>query len=199
MRFHSTLTFMLMAAVVVLAVGAAGVHADGAWLDQEPVVQWNQPGMALPTTEALESETSFGRPCSAMARPPETDEDRLVADAGWFLMGGYAAGWGVRVVGGNGAYDGMCRPVGFQYFVFVDGVFAGTVSPEIMNSRFDGAALAPSVDAADHLWVDYVRYGPGDAFCCPSGRTYAGFDIERTTDGPVVRVTWVVTQQVVAR
>jgi hypothetical protein len=132
-----------------------------------------------------------------------------VADAGWFLLGGYAAGWGVRVVGGNGTYDEMCRPLDYQYFVFVDGVYAGTLSPTLMNpgtlsptlmsNGTDGAARAPTVPVEDRVSAEYVRYAPGDPFCCPSGQSRAAFHIERTTTGPVVRLTFASHHRVVPR
>ena len=189
----------LLAGAALLSARQSRAEADGGWLDQEPPVQWNRPGMALPTTEALDSEVFPGRRCSELARAPETEEDSAVAGAGWFLMGGYAAGWGVRVVGGNGAYDGMCRPVGYQYFVFVEGVFAGTLSPEIMNSRFDGAGGRPFVEGADRLGAEFVRYAPSDAFCCPSGRSVAFYRIERTDAGPVVLLSLAISQRVTTR
>ena len=36
--------------------------------------------------------------------------------------------------------DGMCRPNLYQDFVFVDGKFARTLSPSLMNARSDGAS-----------------------------------------------------------
>jgi hypothetical protein len=36
-------------------------------------------------------------------------------------------------------YEGMCRPTGFQPCVFVDGAFAGTISPEPMATRANGS------------------------------------------------------------
>ena len=53
------------------------------------------------------------------------------------------------MISGLAAYDGMCRPLGYQSFVFVDGVFAGTVSPEPMNSRTTGAATDVNLRYAD--------------------------------------------------
>jgi hypothetical protein len=189
----------VLTGMVIIAACPVRARAEGAWLDQNPPAQWNRPGMALPTAEAHDTELLPGRWCSEAARSPETEEDRTVAAAGWFLMGGYAAGWGVRIVGGNAAFDGMCRPVGYQYFVFVDGTFAGTLSPEIMNSRFDGAGTRPSVDAADRLAADFVRYAPSDALCCPSGRSVAFYQVERTDDGPVVLLWLVISQDVATR
>ena len=187
----------LMAALVAARPG--GVAADGSWLDHAAPAQWNRPGLPLPTVEAMDVEVVPGRRCGATARPPETAEDRAVAEAGWFLTGGYASGWGVRVVAGNAAFDGMCRPMGYQFFVFVDGAFGGTLSLEPMASRYDGAGSAPAVTTPEALVAEFARYDPGDTFCCPSGRSVAYYRIERADAGPVVWVSVVFSQRVSPR
>lgn len=197
MTQNRTLPRILMAipaAVMMLAVLTLAVQADGAWLDQSPPAGWNQPRMALPEVQAMDSESGPGRPCSANARPPETDEDRMLADAGWFLVGGYSGGWGIRVVGANTAFDGMCRPAGYQYFVFADGVFAGALSPQVMNSRADGAGGSFIVDGQNSISATFYRYTSGDPLCCPSGRSSALYSIQRTDDGPVVLLQSVSTE-----
>jgi hypothetical protein len=69
--------------------------------------------------------------------------------------------------------DGMCRPNGFQAFVFVNGVFAGTLSPLPMNARTDGsiASLNVSIFSATQLSADFARYSDQDPLCCPHGST----------------------------
>ena len=189
----------LVLAIVALAVAdPAAVTADGTWLDQNPLMQWNEPGMALPTVEGEDGEV-LGLRCSSTARPPETEEDRAVAESGWFLMNGYTAGWGVRVVGGTSSYGGMCRPFDYQYFVFVDEAFAGTLSPETMSSIRDGAVVYTSILAPNLLSVEFDRFAAGDAFCCPSGRSVAFYRIERTDAGPVVLLSSVFSQRLVPR
>jgi len=189
--------FVILALLSFAPTGTA-VQADGAWLDRDPPVQWNGLGASLPTVMAQDEMSFGGRHCSDFSRPAETPEDRAVEGAGWFLVNGYVSGWGIRVVAGTSGYDGMCRHAGYQYFVFVDGVFAGTVSPELMSSRLDGAAGATWLPGADLLNVEFVRYAPTDPFCCPSGRSLAIYRIDRTAAGPVVRVSLVQTYQVSA-
>src|SRR5918995_476956 len=70
--------------------------------------------------------------CAHVARTPETAADGQVAAAGWTPFGTYIGGWGVQIVRGLTGVDGMCRPLQYQEFVFVDGMFAGTVSPAPM-------------------------------------------------------------------
>jgi hypothetical protein len=80
----------------------------------------------------------------------------------------------------------MCRPAGFQSFVFVDGTFAGTISPTPMNSRTDGAGNVLSF-GRETLVAFYVRYRPTDPLCCPSlPSSIVEFRIAHGDAGPVL-------------
>ena len=78
----------------------------------------------------------------------------------------------------TGATPG-CEPLYFNLFVFVGGVFAGTVSPVMMAPTRDGAAGAVRITGADTLTVEFARYMPGDSECCPSSRVRVSYRIER--------------------
>lgn len=176
-------------AMIVTAVMVGGpshpARADGAWLDA-PLVPWNVPGMAVPSAPATDGMLINPR-CADLARPPETDEDQAVVDAGWRLSGAYEGGWGVKVVTGTANFDGMCRPVGYQQFVFVYGAFAGATSPVIMASRNDGAAVRAFIRApGDGLTVEYSRYADSDPLCCPSSSSIVSFTIEGRAKAPVL-------------
>lgn len=93
-------------------------------------------------------------------------------------------GWQTVVIRGTAGYDGMCRPVQYQAFVFVRGVFVGTLSPEPMDSRTDGALTRVALRNSELLSAEYVRYAAEDPLCCPSRTTTVAFEIG---DGPVVR------------
>ena len=179
---------ILMAALAVaalLALGTGPAWAEGAWLDG-PLVQWNAPGMAVPA--APPRDLTFADPrCGRDERPVETLEDTGVTAAGWSLFSTYQAGWGVKLIWGVIGYDGMCRPSGYQIFVFADGVFAGTLSPDPMVSRSDGAGGSPFLQApGDVLTAVFQRYADTDPLCCPSRRSFVSYRIERTEQGPVV-------------
>jgi hypothetical protein len=120
--------------------------------------------------------------CAGQQRPPETAEDNALVAAGWRLFGTYESGWGTRVIGAQSDEDGMCRPLGYNFFVFVNGHFAGTVSPVLMDSRTDGSAQAPFVyGSGSTLSADFARYGANDPLCCPSSTTNVTYNI--TTSG----------------
>lgn len=192
MRIARGLTLMLTLGVAALAFAKAA-HADGRWLDQRPLVQWNTPRMAIPIAPA--EDLSFVDPrCFENQRPAETDEDEAVIAAGWRLIGAYSAGWGVRIITATGGYDGMCRPVGYQQFVFADGLFAGTTSPDAMASRADGAAGTANLSGPNRIFISFARYSESDPLCCPSASSFASYEIDRSSGAPVLVVTNVSTE-----
>jgi hypothetical protein len=105
------------------------------------------------------------------------------------LIGAYQAGWGIKVILGTSFYDGMCRPMAYQQFVFADGLFTGTVAPAPMDSRTDGSSSRATLLTRDKLSVTFERYAPTDALCCPSRLTSASFDIDRSSGWPVLAMT----------
>jgi hypothetical protein len=81
---------------------------------------------------------------------------------------------GIEVVGGMTAASPGCEPERFNLFVFVNGSFAGTVSATDMKPSRDRAAGAVRITGADTFTVEFARYMPGDAECCPSSRERVG-------------------------
>src|SRR5262249_44326931 len=131
--------------------------------------------------------------CRDQARPPQVDEDRRVAARGWDLVGAYQRGWQVLVVRGTASYDGMCRPLQYQDFVFARGVFAGPLSPRPMNRRTDGALTRVTLQSERQLTAEFARYNRSDALCCPSRTSRVVFEI--TQRWPVVRPVSVSTSR----
>lgn len=171
-------------ALVLATVASAGAQS-ASWLDDPKSASWNTPGMAVPAAPNLGQTNSR---CGATARWPETPQDQSLIDTGWGLFNAYQSGWGMVVNYGAGGYDGMCRPLGYQSFAFVDGTFAGTISPEPMNSRETGSGQVIAV-RQDGLTARYVRYAPTDPLCCPSlGAVLVDFGVDRTPSGPVLKV-----------
>jgi hypothetical protein len=181
MRPLATLALSALALVAALSPGLAS--ADGSWLDQ-PLSNWNQPGMDLPQAPPMDPSTNPR--CLGQGRPPETQADQALADEGWTLFSGYAGGWSTFVVRGLSGYDGMCRPLGFNVFVFADGQFAGTISPNLMDSRIDGTGDVQFLAAKDMLFAQFQRYAPTDPLCCPSGHASVSYRIMHTPGGPVL-------------
>jgi hypothetical protein len=176
--------FMLGAGVASLFVPMP-VSADGSWLDQ-PLENWNAPLMDIPVAPPT-AQVILNPACpAAVNRQPETDADAAIQGAGWSVFGSYTGGWGVVVVKGLANYDGMCRPMAYQEFVFVDGTFAGTLSPTPMDSRTDGAGNLTGLQNGDMLTAMFQRYAPNDPACCPSSTKAIRYHIDRSGAGPVI-------------
>jgi LppP/LprE lipoprotein len=184
MKISATLACVGAIASALTLSPASAMRADGAWLD-ESFVNWNAPGQTIPTAPAAPS--AMDPRCERLHRPTETPEDEAVAAAGWTVFGTYQSGWGVRVVHGLVAHDGMCRPLGYQEFVFVNGVFAGTISPTPMNARTDGAETSTDISApGENVQAQFVRYTDADAFCCPSRTSSVAYRINQDGGMPVL-------------
>jgi LppP/LprE lipoprotein len=173
----------LVAVALLVACTPSLAVADGSWLDQ-PLSNWNQPGMDLPQAPPMDAATNPR--CLGQGRAPETPADQALADVGWTLFAGYNGGWNTYVVRALSGYDGMCRPLGFNVFVFVDGQFAGTISPALMDSRSDGVGDIRFFATQDSMVGAFQRYAASDPLCCPSGSASVIYGITRTPAGPVL-------------
>ncbi|HEX2281534.1 MAG TPA: LppP/LprE family lipoprotein [Thermomicrobiales bacterium] len=180
----SVLSLLTAFAIILPPMVSSPTFAqEESWLDGN-LASWNTPGMALPSAPTIE-----GNPdprCVERERPAETEEDDALLAKNWRHFLPYQRGWGVTLILGLSGYDGMCRPLGYQSFVFVDSVSAGTVSPEPMASRTTGAAPDVHLLFADRLSAEYLRYAPDDPLCCASGTDSVQFTIEDTPDRPVL-------------
>jgi LppP/LprE lipoprotein len=184
-----------LAAALGGCAGAQAARTTSGWLDA-PLTGWNQAGAPVPLAPAPQGHPpGLGR-CRESVRAPTTEEDRAVAAAGWTLFGPEPAREAIVVVQGMTSVDGMCRPLGFQAFVFAKGRFAGTLSPVPMNSRTDGAQTRVELTSPPGMAADFARYAEGDPLCCPSQVSRVTYRIDGGADGgsPVVVPLRVVTQ-----
>ena len=176
---------LILGMLVTCGAVAHSQRAAASWLDEPAIASWNQAGQAIPA--APQAKDPVNPRCRELARPPQSDEDRQVRDRGWDLVGAFQGGWQVILVRGTASYDGMCRPMQYQDFVFVRGGFAGTLAPKPMDSRTDGALGRVSLQSPRQLIAEYLRYEKSDALCCPSRISRVTFEV--TGDPPVVRAT----------
>jgi hypothetical protein len=176
------ITSLLVALLTCNPTGGLAQSKTAVWLDQAKPASWNTPGLPIP---AAPQQTDAVDPrCRTQARPPELEADRLLHAKGWDLIGEYQGGWQTVVIDAAAAYDGMCRPLQYQTFVFVRGAFAGTLSPKLMDSRTDGALSRVSLQNG-RLYAAYLRYSDSDPLCCASRTTNVEFEIP--SGAPVVR------------
>jgi len=189
-RSIAAATALLASLLIGLLPGVAS--ADGTWLDESPPANWNTPGMAIP--QAPPSPGPIDPRILSNNRWAESQEDVALAQAGWHLFTQYKSGWGVKVIPGASSFDGMGRPNGYQNFVFVDGTFAGTLSPDLMDARTDGAQTGTFLVGVDNINAEFQRYSPTDPLCCPSGSSFVSYTIKRGEGGPVVVAVSTTTQ-----
>lgn len=188
-------TRIAVATLVFLGVTWAGPAspAGGAWLDAKPLATWNHAGAKIPRAPRFDPDPFLAKQCAGQARDPVSAADRAVVKAGWKLIGSSQRFGDTEVLLGRSGVDGMCRPLGYQAFVFSGGRFAGTLAPRTMDSRTDGAAQAPELWSAGTLSVTFARYAGRDPLCCPSRTSTVRYRIDAGPGGPVVTATDVVT------
>jgi hypothetical protein len=155
----------------------------GSWLDAG-VANWNQPGSAVP--KAPKGDAANRERCKDLLRPPSGVHDRALVAEGWWLYGSLQRFGRTVVVTGASDLDGMCRPLGFQVFVFFERRFAGTLSPGPMNARTDGSQGRFSLSRERGILAEYARYSEKDPLCCPSAAATVQFEIEDRPNGPLV-------------
>ena len=177
-----------MALVAALAVPVSVASADGAWIDASPKTDWNTAGMAVPTAPKVQVPQGCAQ--NPSIRAAETVPDQTLVAAGWYLFGAYTTGWDVSVIQATAGFDGMCRPLSFNQFVFVGSVFAGTVSPQPMDSRTDGVIAYSQLFSPNSLFATFSRYKPNDALCCPSSTSIVQYALDTThLNAPVLKVS----------
>jgi len=161
-----------------------GAERTAAWLDTDPIENWNDSLRELPRPPAATDVSSADR-CDDEERAAVRPEERQVTEAGWGLFGEpHARGATAVVVAANGA-DEMCRPVDLQAFVFVDGKFAGTLSPHPMQARRDG--VLDRIQMFDStLRADFSRYATADPPCCPSRTSTVSYRLVKDRRGPLL-------------
>ncbi len=179
------LKLLVLASIAALAAAAPATAetSTGRWLDANPIANWNKPGMAIPRGPKAMNPEMF-RQCEKqgadeMKKAPPTPETRRVTAAGWRVAKvDKQAGDTVVVFAFNGL-DGMCRPLAYQYFVFMGGHFAGTLAPRAMNAREDGSGYFEQNQKIDarRFTAEFSRYRESDPLCCPSRTSTVTFEI----------------------
>ena len=190
---HTTLLILLVFVALSSTTSAQNGNTPlgASWLDR-PLSAWNKPGAAVPSPGQKPAQpAAFIKRCSLTS--PTQAGAGAVAAAGWvpYLHQDRAlARDGVEIVGGLTDAGAACDPSGFNLFVFVNGRFAGTLSPVPMTASRDGVAGAVRLVSADSLTTEFARFAPGDLECCPSTRVRVTYRIDRG-DQPTIVATGV--------
>src|SRR5215213_7884897 len=146
---------ILRGAALAAALLPATALAGGGWIDGG-ATGWNGPGGGVPGSPGANAGDT--ERCAAILRGPETGEDQAVQEMGWALYGAPAGDFGIRIVSAMLGADSDCRPLGFQDFIFVEGAYAGTISPELMDSGTDGARAEIGVPSGDLVAARFERW-----------------------------------------
>ena len=164
----------LLAAHALALVGTAlfAQAPQQAWLDK-PLTNWNTTGRAIPAAKVDEEPIAeMAKRCKDLPLLQTTAGERALAAAGWVpfrMFDRQIVDRDVEIIGGLAGADGMCRPVNYNVFVFVNGRLAGTLSPQEMDSRTDGSiGGAIRLAADDTIDAGFARYTDKDPLCCPS-------------------------------
>src|SRR5262245_11835167 len=182
----------LLLCFVIASTMLAQIAPSGVWLDSQPKPV-NRRGMPLPHAPDIDQD-EIPSICKPLPRRTGTPEERAVTAAGWLVFTSLPDGHGVTVVGASADLDGMCRPNQYQDFVFVDGKFAGTLSPLLMGARSDGGAVKISFPGLSKILVEFDRYTARDPLCCPSRISEAIYEVRKEAGQPVVILTSVRTR-----
>jgi len=156
----------------------------GAWLDGP-----GELNLSSANLQRVDFDASNSR-CNTTARSAQSVVDRSVVAQGWKLTALAESRRGkaglIEVVGAFRQYDGMCRPLQFQAFVYIEGRLAGTLSPKLMNSREDGALDRVAISDSGEITANFLRYTQSDALCCPSRQSTAVYSF--LTEGGAYRL-----------
>jgi hypothetical protein len=182
-------TIFVILTLLVAAAPSAQAPAS-TWLDKA-LANWNAADRTLPAAKPGDEKIpDLSKRCSYSPLLQSTAGERALVKAGWIpfrVFDRQIVDRDVEIIGGLAAADGMCRPMNFNVFVFVNGVLAGTLSPELMMSRTDaslGGAVRLSPD--DMIDAGFARYQDKDALCCPSSHVTVRYRIDRNATPPVV-------------
>lgn len=170
-------------------------RTNDSWLNR-PLVNWNRSAASfprLPRPPAMEGEPATVRRCRETVRQPARAADRSLVRRGWTLYGPVQSFGTTMIVTAMASVDGMCRPLGYQAFVYVEGRYAGTLSPIAMNSRTDGSLTDIRLVSPTRITAEFARYAASDPLCCPSRTSAVLYNI-RPDEIPELTPTNVATR-----
>ena len=123
--------------------------------------------------------------CRSFIRQPESPAEQALVRVGWMMYGAVQSYGTTKVVTAMSGADGMCRPVGYQAFVYWEGRYAGTLAPSPMDSRTDGALTTIRLVSPTRILGEFARYNQSDPLCCPTRTSYVTYEVNRD-DLPLV-------------
>ncbi len=180
---------MFIALVVFAFTSAASAQQPsrtvGSWLDAPPV-NWNKGMASVPRAiSTTQGDATLVRRCRETTRLPTNVAERALTRRGWMLYGAVQSFDQTRVVTALADFDGVCRPLRFQAFVYWEGRYAGTLAPAAMNSRTDGSLTNFRLSSPVRITAEFARYTGRDALCCAFAQSTVTYEVKRD-DLPLV-------------
>jgi hypothetical protein len=171
----------------VLIAAVLTAQQPASWLDTKKDWKWSEAELHRGHREA------FNPMCDPFTPTPTrmTRNERLILDNNWRLSGASnprnVAGLSIELVTGFRQFDAMCRLAEYQVFVFVNDRPIGTLSPDLMDAREDGALSGATILDSGEISATYARYAP-------SRTSTVTFSIVSRGNTFVLRLTRVETQ-----
>lgn len=174
-RLFLALTFSLTTVLTAFSASAQSPSTKSSWLDLA-LVNWNRQSSDFPTLPDPVAATNVEQ-CGESVREPESDGEKALDRRGWKLFGPVQSFGTTQIVTATSGFDGMCRPIGYQAFIYVEARYAGTLSPVLMDSRSDGALMNARLISATNISAEFARYSASDPLCCPSQTSIVNYTI----------------------
>ena len=166
--FQKFIKLQLIFAVclMVLPFSFSAFAQTSRWLDMKPLPNWNSRKRVILETKKM-SAAELKR-CSVAIRQPSLPQDFLLTKMNWTLTGAAQVFGNTAVITTAEGFDGMCRPLKYETYVFVGNKLAGGLTPGPMDSRTDGSVINVNLYSETDLSAEFARYKNSDALCCPS-------------------------------
>lgn len=168
------------------------IRRAGAWLDR-PVVNWNRKSRELPSPVLPVDQEDVQTRCPDLLRQAASPPEREIVHAGWLLYGPVHSYGRTRVMTAMSGADSLCRPLGYQAFVYFANTYGGTLSPVAMDSLTNGALTTIRLVNATNISAEFARYRKQDLPCCPTRMSYVTYEAS-DDDAPLARPVEIVTK-----
>lgn len=158
--------FIFAVCLTVLSFGFDAFAQTSQWLDMKPLPNWNSRKRVILETKKMAAAEL--KRCSTSVRQPSLPQDFLLTKMNWTLTGAAQVFGNTAVITTAEGFDGMCRPLKYETYVFVGNKLAGGLTPGPENSRADGSIINVNLYSETDLSAEFARYRDSDALCCPN-------------------------------
>ncbi|MBK5260359.1 MAG: META domain-containing protein [Thermoanaerobaculia bacterium] len=176
----SSIVRLILLVGTASSLAAVSATVSESWLDR-PLSNWNKGAGALrqlPVPVPSQRDATAASRCREQGREPVSAAEKALVRRGWTLYGAPQSFGRTKVISALSGFDGTCRPLGFQAFVYWKGRYAGTLSPLPMSSGTDAALTAVRLESETAIAADFTRSASSDP-ACPSRPTSVFYNLKR--------------------